>query len=110
MYLRKENILIVDDDIDILELLQRHLKSMDYHSYKAVSVKEALFILKDTFIDLLITDIQMPEIDGLQLLKFANEHYPEIPKLVVTGYPCRRNFRGHKIWSHRLFDQTFHQS
>jgi DNA-binding NtrC family response regulator len=87
MQLRKENILIVDDDIDILELLQRHLQSMDYHTYKAVSVKEALFILKDTFIDLLITDIQMPEIDGLQLLKFANEHYPEIPKLVVTGYP-----------------------
>ena len=87
MALRKENILIVDDDIDILELLQRHLKSMDYHTYKAVSVKEALFILKDTIIDLLITDIQMPEVDGLQLLKFANEHYPEMPKLVVTGYP-----------------------
>ena len=87
MDLRKENILIVDDDIDILELLQRHLQSMDYHTFKAVSVKEAIYILKDTFIDLLITDIQMPEIDGLQLLKFSNEHYPEIPKLVVTGYP-----------------------
>lgn len=87
MALQKENILIVDDDIDILELLQRHLKSMDYHTYKAVSVKEALFILRDTPIDLLITDIQMPEVDGLQLLKFANEHYPEMPKLVVTGYP-----------------------
>lgn len=85
--MRKENILIVDDDIDILELLQRHLKSMDYHTFKAISVKEALFILKDTYIDLLITDIQMPEVDGLQLLKFTNEHYPEIPKLVVTGYP-----------------------
>ncbi|MGB6151484.1 MAG: sigma-54 dependent transcriptional regulator [Pricia sp.] len=87
MTLRKENILIVDDDIDILELLQRHLQSMDYHTFKAVSVKEALFILKDTYIDLLITDIQMPEVDGLQLLKFTNEHYPDIPKLVVTGYP-----------------------
>ncbi|MEZ2416195.1 sigma-54-dependent transcriptional regulator [Muriicola sp. E247] len=87
MAFRKENILLVDDDIDILELLQRHLQSMDYHTYKAVSVKEALYILKDTFIDLLITDIQMPHVDGLQLLKFANENYPEIPKLVVTGYP-----------------------
>jgi DNA-binding NtrC family response regulator len=85
--LRKENILLVDDDINILELLQRHLQSMDYHTYKAVSVKEALFILKDTFVDLLITDIQMPEVDGLQLLKFADEHYPETPKLVITGYP-----------------------
>ncbi|WP_373517893.1 sigma-54-dependent transcriptional regulator [Pricia sp.] len=87
MGLRKENILLVDDDIDILELLQRHLHSLDYHTYKAVSVKEALYILKDTFIDLLITDIQMPEVDGLQLVKFADEHYPEMPKLVVTGYP-----------------------
>jgi DNA-binding NtrC family response regulator len=87
MALRKENILIVDDDIDILELLQRHLKSMEYHTYKAVSVKEALYILKDTSIDLLITDIQMPEVDGLQLIKFANEHYPDMPKLVVTGFP-----------------------
>jgi len=87
MALHKENILLVDDDINILELLQRHLQSMDYHTYKAVSVKEALYILKDTHIDLLITDIQMPEVDGLQLLKFANEHYPDIPKLVVTGYP-----------------------
>lgn len=87
MALRKENILVVDDDIDILELLQRHLKAMDYHVYKAISVKEAVYILKDTFIDLLITDIRMPEVDGLQLLKFADEHYPKMPKLVITGYP-----------------------
>ncbi len=85
--LHRENILLVDDDIDILELLQRHLQSMDYHTYKAVSVKEALYILKDAHIDLLITDIQMPEVDGLELLKFAEEHYPEMPKLVITGYP-----------------------
>ena len=85
--MKKENILLVDDDIDILELLQRHLKSMDYHTYKAVSVKEALYILKDTEIDLLVTDINMPEIDGLELVKYVAEHYPNIPKLVVTGFP-----------------------
>ena len=79
--------MLVDDDIDILELLQRHLKSMDYHTYKAVSVKEALYILKDTEIDLLVTDINMPEIDGLELVKYVAEHFPNIPKLVVTGFP-----------------------
>ncbi|MEC3966844.1 sigma-54 dependent transcriptional regulator [Flagellimonas halotolerans] len=87
MPLNKENILIVDDDIKILELLARRLKEFNYHVFKAISVKEALFILKDTSIDLLITDIQMPEVDGIQLLKYAKEHYPNIPKLVVTGYP-----------------------
>lgn len=85
--LQKENILIVDDDINILELLQRHLHSLDYHTYKAISVKEAVAILRDTEIDLLITDLKMPEVDGFQLIQFASEHYPNIPKLVVTGYP-----------------------
>lgn len=85
--LHKENILIVDDDIHILELIQRHLQSLNYHTYKAISVKEALQILKDQSIDLLITDLQMPGLDGLELIKYASEHFPEIPKLVVTGFP-----------------------
>lgn len=87
MQLRRENILIVDDDINILELLQRHLQSWNFHAYKAVSVKEAVVILRDTAIDLLITDLKMPEIDGSELIKFTSEHYPKIPILVVTGYP-----------------------
>lgn len=85
--LQKENILIVDDDINILELIQRHLHSLGYHTYKAVSVKEAVAILRDTEIDLLITDLKMPEVDGFQLIQFVSEHYPNMPKLVVTGYP-----------------------
>ncbi|WP_452223455.1 sigma-54-dependent transcriptional regulator [Lacinutrix chionoecetis] len=87
MQLRKENILIVDDDVNILELLQRHLQSWNYHTFKAISVKEAVIILRDTKIDLLITDLKMPEVDGFELIKFVSEHYPNLPKLVVTGYP-----------------------
>jgi len=87
MQLRKENILIVDDDVNILELLQRHLQSWNYHVFKAVSVKEAVTILRDSTIDLLITDLKMPELDGSELIKFVSEHYPKMPKLVVTGYP-----------------------
>lgn len=87
MQLKKENILIVDDDVHILELLHRHLQSLSYHTYKAVSVKEAVTILRDTSIDLLITDLKMPEVDGFELVKFVSEHYPNLPKLIVTGYP-----------------------
>src|SRR5690606_35012580 len=65
----------------------RHLQSFNYHTYKAVSVKEALTILKDSDIDLLITDLRMPDVDGLQLVRYVSEHYPDLPKLVVTGYP-----------------------
>lgn len=87
MELKRENILLVDDDLNILELLQRHLKTWDYHTYKAVSVKEAVTILKDTKIDLLITDLKMPEINGFELIKFVSEHYPRMQKLVITGFP-----------------------
>ncbi|GBF19270.1 MULTISPECIES: sigma-54-dependent transcriptional regulator [Arenibacter] len=87
MGFNKENVLIVDDDVNILELIHRHLQSFNYHTYKAVSVKEALVILKDSKIDLLITDLKMPDVDGLQLVKYVSEHYPKLPKLVVTGYP-----------------------
>lgn len=83
----KENILIVDDDINILEVLYRHLASYNYHVYKAISVKEAVSILRDNTINLLITDLKMPEIDGFELIKFTTNHYPKLPILVVTGYP-----------------------
>ncbi|RZJ34818.1 MAG: sigma-54-dependent Fis family transcriptional regulator [Flavobacterium sp.] len=87
MNLRKENVLIVDDDYDMLELLHRNLKSLNFHAYKASSVNEAIEILKDSTIDLLITDLQMPGINGIELIKYAKDHYPAVPKLVITGYP-----------------------
>lgn len=87
MTLKKDNILIVDDNYDMLELLQRNLKAQNYHTYKASSVTEALNILKYSAVDLLITDLQMPGINGLELLKYANAHFPAMPKLVITGFP-----------------------
>ncbi len=94
MAMRKENVLIVDDDYDMLELLHRHLRAMEFHTYRASSVHEAIEILQGGSIDLLITDLQMPGINGLELIRYAREHYPEIPKLVVTGFPTVDNAVG----------------
>src|SRR5690606_22874583 len=85
--MKKENILIVDDNFDMLEVLQRQLASMNFHIYKASSVLEAIEILKSSTIDLLITDLQMPGINGMELVKYASEHFTELPKLVITGFP-----------------------
>lgn len=87
MAYRKANILIVDDDYDMLELVERHLQKNNFYCYKATSVKEGIGILKSNEIDLLITDLQMPEINGMELIKYVDEHFPEVPKLVITGYP-----------------------
>jgi len=87
MALKKANILIVDDDYDMLELVQRQLQEQNFHSYKAASVVEAINILKFNAVDLLITDLQMPGISGMELIKYVEEHFPKVPKLVITGYP-----------------------
>ena len=87
MPLNKENILIVDDNYDMLEVLHRNLKAQNFHTYKASSVTEALEILMHSPIDLLITDLKMPGINGMELVKYVEEHFPNIPKLVITGVP-----------------------
>ncbi|PZD76701.1 sigma-54 dependent transcriptional regulator [Mesonia sp. K7] len=87
MSLKRENILIVDDNYDMLEVIQRQLKALAYHVYKASSVNEAIDLLQSGSIDLLITDIQMPGVDGFELIKYVEEHYPFLPTLVVTGFP-----------------------
>ncbi|WP_026914949.1 sigma-54-dependent transcriptional regulator [Christiangramia portivictoriae] len=87
MALKKANILIVDDDYDMLELVQRQLHEQNFHSYQAASVVEAIDILKFNAVDLLITDLQMPGIGGMELIKYVEEHFPKVPKLVITGYP-----------------------
>ncbi|PTX43557.1 DNA-binding NtrC family response regulator [Christiangramia gaetbulicola] len=87
MALKKANILIVDDDYDMLELVQRQLREENFHSYQAASVVEAIDILKFNAVDLLITDLQMPGIGGMELIKYVEEHFPNVPKLVITGYP-----------------------
>jgi len=87
MALKKANVLIVDDDYDMLELVQRQLKDHNIHSFKAASVTEAINILKFNAVDLIITDLQMPGIGGMELIKYVEEHFPKLPKLVITGYP-----------------------
>lgn len=83
----KEHILIVDDSHDMLEVLRRQLGDLGYHTYQASNVVDAVDILKGSTPDLLITDLQMPGVHGMQLVKYAAEHFPELPVLVITGYP-----------------------
>lgn len=85
--MQKENILIVDDSLEMLEVIKRHLNTLNYYTFQATNVNDAIEILKISTVDLLITDLQMPEIDGMKLVQYASEHFPETPILVITGYP-----------------------
>jgi two-component system, NtrC family, response regulator HydG len=85
--MQQNTILIVDDSYDMLEVLRRQLTALSYQTFQASTVGDAIDILQHSAVDLLITDLQMPGINGMQLVKYVAEHFPEIPVLVITGYP-----------------------
>ncbi len=81
----RASILVVDDDELLLELLVDTLTAVGYDAVGAPGGIEALDVLQDRKFDLMITDIKMPNIDGLQLLKRVKRHYPAMPVLFITG-------------------------
>lgn len=81
-----KSILIVDDEIQILRSLRRLFSSSKYNIFTAQSGEEALEILNVHNIDLLIADINMPEMNGYQLLKETRERYPSTIRMVLSGY------------------------
>ncbi|MDD4051683.1 MAG: sigma-54 dependent transcriptional regulator [candidate division Zixibacteria bacterium] len=83
----KGRLLIVDDSADTRELLQRILSSQGYEVLGAVGVAEALKLLEGTRVDLVITDLKMPGISGLDLVRHIRENLKESEVMMITGYP-----------------------
>ncbi|HUV30564.1 MAG TPA: response regulator [Acidobacteriota bacterium] len=86
---RKPKILVVDDDADLLELLVDTLDTIGYEAVGASGGVEALAKLRESSYSLMITDIRMPDVDGLQLLKKVRRHYARMPVLFITGVATR---------------------
>ena len=80
-------ILVVDDTPDVLEVTATLLEEVGYEVIRCSGSREALTILRDGHaIDLLVTDITMPEMDGLDLARLARAQRPFLPVLYLTGY------------------------
>lgn len=84
-----KRVLVVDDEEDMLWMLQRNLnKGMkDVEILAAKSGEEALAVLSDKSVNLVITDINMPGISGLDLLIEINNRFPSIGVIIMTAYP-----------------------
>jgi two-component system response regulator HydG len=83
----KESILIVDDSLSTLEVIQRNLKSEGYHVFINTNVNEAIKILDSMPLDLVITDLKMPIVSGLDLIRYVRENFKNIDIMMITGYP-----------------------
>lgn len=79
-------VLFVDDEQLILNSMKRGLRNKEYDCYYANSGKEALKILEKIDIDVVFSDMKMPEMNGLELLKIIETEYPDIIKGIISGY------------------------
>lgn len=86
-----ETILLVDDEAALIQLASLMLKERGYHVLCAENGKAALDLLEQESIDLMISDVIMPEIDGYQLARIVNEKYPAIKIQLVSGYSDGRH-------------------
>lgn len=79
-------ILVVDDEPNYLIILSELLREEGFEVFTADNGKAALRIIEKTDLDLIITDMNMPGIDGFQLLHSVKSHLPELPVIMITAY------------------------
>lgn len=78
------NILICDDDVDIVSALKIYLSNEDYKIYTAFTGKQALDCVREHDIDLVLMDVMMPEMDGIEATAKLREEY-NIPVILLTA-------------------------
>ncbi len=81
------HLLIVDDESSISEILGCYLQNKGYTVTTASSAEEAFGIVNKMSIDLVVSDIKMPGLSGVEFLKKVKENHPSIPVLLTTGFP-----------------------
>ena len=80
------NILIVDDELGMRQFLT-HLFQRDGHTLRAAeNGREAMELLRDEPADLIISDVRMPDMNGIELLRAARELLPEIEVVMMTAF------------------------
>lgn len=83
----KIKVLIVEDEEYLLKSLELFLKNeTDYNIFTAGNGKEAINIINTQNIDLILTDLKMPEIGGIELVEYAKNNSLDIPVIVMTAY------------------------
>lgn len=82
----RSTVLFVDDDKFMLNSLRRSLRAEGYTILLAHSALEALNILASAKVDVLVSDEQMPGLQGQDLIRLVHEHHPETVRILLTGH------------------------
>nr|HID58463.1 response regulator [Desulfobacterales bacterium] len=79
-------VLLVDDEEDFVKTLATRMKMRDLGSEVALSGEEALRIVHDKVPDVMVLDLKMPGIDGLEVLRRVRKAYPHVQVIILTGH------------------------
>lgn len=90
----RETLLIVDDEPAMLELANHILSNQGYRTLTAENGETALQLLAQESVDLILSDVIMPDMDGYQLAEQAQTNYPNIKILITSGFTGNRNRSG----------------
>ena len=102
----QEVILVVDDEVSLLDLTEDILTTYGYTVLRAESAEQALQILESNSVDLLISDVIMPGMDGYQLAVEVEKRFPEIKIQMVSGFSDERNIN---LTNDALHQQRLHK-
>ena len=84
--MKNPTVLVVDDEPDILQLLEITLSRMQLTTLKASSLAEAKTSLKNQTPDLCLTDMKLPDGNGLTLIEHMQNHFPDVPVAMITAH------------------------
>ena len=80
-------ILVIDDEPVVLNSCRKVLEEDGFDVYLVPSADEALKAMKKEVFDLLLVDVKMPKHDGIYLMQKVKEKWPDVPIIVMSGYP-----------------------
>ncbi len=81
------SLLVVDDELLIRDLLYDFFTGQGWSIAVAENGEKALQVMKNRPIDIVLTDVRMPEMDGMTLVGELRQHHPDIPVVIMTGFP-----------------------
>ena len=84
----KANILIVDDEEVVRHSHLRSLEGTQCHARAAEGGSEAIQVMEQSPADVILLDLRMPDLDGMDVLKTLKQRWPDSEVVVITGYPC----------------------
>ncbi len=105
-----KKILFVDDEPMVLRGLKRSFLDFPVEIFSAATASDAIQIMKNSEIDLIVSDLKMPTVDGVALLKIVAEKFPETIRFAMTGYNEAKKILKVIGLSHKIFSKPINEN